>query len=101
MPNEATTNEINALGKFNECNCANAPHLLGAVQDVIRPRVDDEAMIHGYVAFILMTKVPGEHIDQKKYWALSVAERDEIRAAFREALLYATFTTKFFAVHVG
>jgi hypothetical protein len=39
------------------------------------------------VVFILMTKVPGERMDYSMFWSKAVEEREEIRRAFKTALL--------------
>lgn len=89
VPHEFTANEIGALNRFREWNCEHTPHLLAIAEDYSSPElshVSEEMMPWGYMVFILMTKVPGKRVDYHEYWALSHAERDDIRAAFRDAL---------------
>lgn len=44
-------------------------------------------MSGGYVAFILMTKVPGEALNYEKFWAKDQKTREDIRRAFKAALM--------------
>lgn len=86
-PNEATMQELKALTHFHREGCDSTPHLLDFVGDFIEEGVDEQEMVDGYAVFILMAKVPGERLDYHKYWNRSETQRDEIRAAFKEALL--------------
>ncbi|KAF2785889.1 hypothetical protein K505DRAFT_261098 [Melanomma pulvis-pyrius CBS 109.77] len=88
-PNKATLDEIKALTHLRREGCKSTPHLLGHVANPMEEEegIDEQKMAEGYAVFILMTKLPGERIDYHKYWKLSKTQRDEIRAAFKEALL--------------
>lgn len=79
VPNEATLHERDALYHFWKMKTGNVPHLLAAVQDVLEPGVDEQAMVGGYVVFILMTKVPGKPIVDE-YWDVSRRARRDSRS---------------------
>lgn len=86
-PHEFTKQEIEALWHLRRENCGSTPQLLNTIGDFPAPGVDEQEMVDGYAVFILMTKVPGEPLTYDKYWKLLESERDEIRAAFKEALM--------------
>lgn len=86
--NEATQNEYHALKRFAKTNCSSAPHLLSYVLDVVEEGIDDDcAIIGGYAFFMLMTKVPGERLSYWDFRDLEQSERDDIRQAFKQALM--------------
>lgn len=87
VPNDFTINEINALGRFRNSNSLHTPHLIDSMITQLPPGVDERGMIGGFAAFILMTKVPGERIAYESFWSRDKEEREEIRRAFKEALL--------------
>ena len=82
-----TLNEIQALRKLAAGQCAHTPHLLDVVGDWQPHGVDDQGMNGGFAIFILMTKVPGEAITYETMREKTVEERDDIRAAFKTALM--------------
>jgi hypothetical protein len=82
-----TRQEIKALQHFRPENCGSTPHLLDFTGDFVDAGTDKKGMVDGYAIFIFITKVPGERLTYDKYWKLSLAERDEIRVAFKEAIL--------------
>ena len=84
-PHRYTLDEIEALRTFGALKCANAPHLLSLVADYLPSGRDEQAMIGGYVVFMLMNKVPGQPLDYDTFWEKDEETREEIRQAFKVA----------------
>ncbi|KAF2681114.1 hypothetical protein K458DRAFT_256979, partial [Lentithecium fluviatile CBS 122367] len=78
--------EIKALNHIKKMGCEHSPYSLNFCTDTVRFGIDPLEMTGGYVAFILMTKVPGEQL-ANDYWNRALEERDKILAAFKDALL--------------
>ncbi|KAF2868847.1 hypothetical protein BDV95DRAFT_630513 [Massariosphaeria phaeospora] len=86
-PHESTIQEQAALMWLGMNNAPYSPHLLAYGSDNVTPESDPERMVGGYIVFTVMTKLPGKRITIDWYWRLELAERDEIRKAFKTALL--------------
>ena len=101
--NGYTKREIESLERVTAANCSSAPKLLGVKVDV-----QDESILSakegtefyeewgnakwwmpgGYIVYILMTKLPGQSLEE--FWnpkLFSAQDRHTIRLAFREAFL--------------
>lgn len=87
IPHHHTLDETRALRYLGETKCSYAPHLLQDTAEVGAEWVDEKTMGYGYVVFILMTKVPGERMDYGMFWSKSEEKREQIRRAFKTALL--------------
>ncbi|KAI1510961.1 hypothetical protein KJE20_09822 [Pyrenophora tritici-repentis] len=86
--NDDTTKEFAALTHFKNGEFTHAPHILGFAVDNTAEEADDtEAMLGGYVVFMLMNKLPGEQITWAKCWSKEEKTREEIRCAFKVALM--------------
>jgi hypothetical protein len=86
-PNEHTLNEIKALEQFRNTGCVHAPQLIDSMGVQLPPGIDPQIMVGGYARFILMTKLPGSHLQWEDFWGKTEAEREEIRQAFKVALM--------------
>lgn len=87
IPHEYTFNEIRGPRKLKDTQCTCSPHLLQVVGDWLPPDVDKQAMEGGFVVFILMTKGPGKPLTYKTMKSKSTADRDEVQAAFKTAMM--------------
>ena len=79
--------EAAALERLGALECKHAPALLDVAIRTVQSSTHEEAIPGGYLVFLLMTKLPGKRITYRDFWGLSLQERDEIRNAFKEALL--------------
>jgi hypothetical protein len=61
--------------------------LLGEAHEREPPGVDKEGMPGGFAIFILMTKLPGKAITPSLLKDKTLEEREEIRAAFKKAIM--------------
>ena len=86
-PNDHTLNEIKALEQFRNTGCVHAPQLIDSTGIQLPPGIDPQIMVGGYARFILMTKLPGSHLRWDDFWEKTEAEREEIRQAFKVALM--------------
>lgn len=86
-PHRFTIDERDALDHFGVSECKNTPHLLGYSAEYISEGLDPNAMPKGYTAFILMTKAPGEALDYEMFWEKDEKTRENIRRAFKAALM--------------
>ncbi|KAI8933624.1 hypothetical protein NX059_009349 [Plenodomus lindquistii] len=87
-PHKYTIEEIKSLEILQENQYTSSPHLIDSYAEFTRKGVDNErAMPKGYTIFILMTKVPGEQLDHNKFWAKDKESRNEIRRAFKDAII--------------
>lgn len=77
---------MQALQKFDAYECAHTPHLLAFTCNTLEEGLDPNGMTGGFVAWTLMTRVPGERIRYSDYWRCSSDKRAEIRKAFKKAL---------------
>ncbi|KAF2868630.1 hypothetical protein BDV95DRAFT_596962 [Massariosphaeria phaeospora] len=84
-PNRQTLDEIAALERLGSKTCEHAPWLYEVWWGTVQPDIH-EGIVGGYMALILMKKVPGKRLSYYEYWKLSLAQRDEIRQAFKKAL---------------
>ncbi|KAF1955192.1 hypothetical protein CC80DRAFT_594384 [Byssothecium circinans] len=88
IANRDTTDEIHALRLLDDGESSHTPRLWGFLATTVKQRGNHfEEIVGGYFCFMLMSKVPGKRIEYDWYWALSKEERDEIREAFKVALL--------------
>ncbi|KAF2112025.1 hypothetical protein BDV96DRAFT_689828 [Lophiotrema nucula] len=85
-PNYMTYEEMYALDQLAEKKCEHTPWFIDCSYGIVPPGLDDYAIVGGFVAFLLMTKVPGRSLTYEEYCGKSDAERNEIRLAFKEAL---------------
>ncbi|KAF2751217.1 hypothetical protein M011DRAFT_483173 [Sporormia fimetaria CBS 119925] len=85
--NLATVAEEEALSYFKKHGCASTPHLLLSDCFKVDKSIDDLAMEGGYAAFMIMTKIPGNTMRTREFWALARHKRDTVRAAFKTALI--------------
>lgn len=82
-PSEHTKDELKALQTFADTKSPSLPHLLAwktAVQG------DDGPMPNGYIAYIVMTLMPGRDLMDLKFWSMPAPRQEEIRRAFIVAL---------------
>lgn len=86
-PNQDTIDEIIGLDRLGSYGCESAPWLLNYTEDKVQPGTHEEEMVGGYVIFILMTKLPRVQLTCNNYWTLSLEEREEVREAFKQALM--------------
>lgn len=78
-PSEHTLAEVKALTTFAEHATPALPHLVGfrtAMQG------DDGPLPGGYIAYTMMTLMPGRDLLDLSFWSMSEAERQLIRAEF-------------------
>jgi hypothetical protein len=88
VPNKASLKEVEALRLLGEAkNCAYTPQLLTYAGYNVKEDIDSQGIVDGYMLFMLMTKVPGQPISSDYYWALPISKREEIRQAFKTALM--------------
>ncbi len=104
--NYATEQEIDILKRLTSTDCSVTPSLLGfkinAQDSSVLSSKDSPKfarcwgknvqwfMPGGYIAYILMTKLPGEPLDLNVFWNEDVytkADRDEVRKAFKESYM--------------
>ena len=45
----------------------------------------------GYIAYVVMTLMPGEHLLDLKFWSLLEEQQEEIRQAFLPVIKYVPF----------
>lgn len=77
-----TQKEVWTLEWFNKRGCAVTPKVLHIKYS--RQEWEHMPVPDGYVAFIIMEKVPGVPLDD--FWTYPREKRDKIRAAFRKSL---------------
>jgi hypothetical protein len=77
-----TRHEIHVLRYLNKKGCSVTPKLL-TWDHLCQP--DSMPVPGGYLAFLLMERVPGETLDLH-FWHYEFPKREKIRAAFRRAL---------------
>ena len=85
-PSEYTKDELKALRKFADTKSPSLPHLIAwktVIQDANGP------MPGGYIAYVVMTLMPGQDLMALKFWSLPEPRREDIRRAFLVALKYA------------
>jgi hypothetical protein len=85
-PSDHTKDELKALKAFTDYKSTSLPHLVAWKTSVQGP---DGPMPGGYVAYIVMTLMPGHHLMDLKFWSMTDDEREEIRRAFVPVLKYA------------
>ncbi|SMR53541.1 unnamed protein product [Zymoseptoria tritici ST99CH_1E4] len=82
-PSEYTKDELKALEVFSETNSPGLPHLVATktvVQDERGP------LPGGYLAYVVMTLMPGKDVFDLKFWSMSDTEKEKIRDEFVVAL---------------
>lgn len=75
--------EIDVLQQLTEAGCSCTPKL---VDYVIVAQSQDEFVPGGYIAFILMEKLPGRNLDS--FNTFSLKKRDEVRISFLKSMRY-------------
>lgn len=75
--------EIQVLQQLTEAGCSCTPTLID--YDVVS-QSDDEYVPGGYIAFILMEKLPGRNLEN--FHTFSLKKRDEVRISFLKSLRY-------------
>jgi hypothetical protein len=84
-PSDHTKDELKALTAFTETKSLSLPHLQ-AWKTAVQP--DFGPMPGGYIAYIVMTLMPGQHLMDLKFWSQSDEEKEAIRKAFIPVLKY-------------
>ncbi|KAG9205501.1 hypothetical protein G6514_008143 [Epicoccum nigrum] len=90
IPNVHTLNEIKALEHSRNTGCVHAPQLIDSMGVQLPPGIDPQIVVGGYARFILMTKLPGSCLQWEDFWGKTEAAREEIRQAFKVALIFWT-----------
>lgn len=85
-PSDHTKDELQALKAFTEMKSTSLPHLV-AWKTTTQP--DFGPMPGGYIAYIVMTLMPGQHLMDLKFWSQPDEEKEAIRKAFIPVLKYA------------
>ena len=93
-PNPDSVREAKALRHFLDIRCQSAPCLLKVTQTEVRANLHSESMMGGYLIVMLMTKVPGSALEHDTFCKMSRPQRDEIRQAFRRALMLVNYTAE-------
>jgi len=78
-PSEMTRAELKALQLFGERGIERVPHLLATTCKTQGPK---GPFPEGYIAYTIMTKMPGKNLMDFKFWSQSEDLQDEIRSAF-------------------
>lgn len=84
-PSDHTKDELKALQTFTDTKSTSLPHLVAWKTERQR---DDGPMPGGYIAYIVMTLMPGQHLMDLKFWSMSDDEKEKIRKAFVPVLKY-------------
>ncbi|KAF3002450.1 hypothetical protein E8E13_004785 [Curvularia kusanoi] len=87
LPNEHTVDEIKTLDRFRSTGCVHTPQLINVICINSLSGIYQESMAGGYTKFIFMTKLPGKRLEWDTFWGKTKEERDEIRLAFKVALM--------------
>jgi hypothetical protein len=85
--NQDTHDEAAALERLGIMQCKHAPRLLDFASDTLQPGTHEEEIAGGFIVYTLMTKMPGKRLTYENFWSRPLKHREEIRAAFKEALL--------------
>ena len=85
-PSETTAAEWEALSKFREAQLEGVPHLV-AKKCSVQPA--NGHFPGGYVAYTVMTLMPGQDLMDTKFWSLDDETKEIIREAFVALLKYA------------
>jgi hypothetical protein len=86
-PNDDTVREVIALRRLTDAQCRSAPHLLRFIETGVPHGLHEYGIVGGYVVMTLMTKMPGAALPYSTFCKMSREQRDEVREAFRSALL--------------
>jgi hypothetical protein len=86
--NQDTQDEAAALERLGIMKCKYAPWLLDFASDTLQAGTHEEEIAGGFIVYTLMTKMPGKRLTCENFWGRSLKDREEIRAAFKKALLY-------------
>ncbi|WPH03658.1 Hypothetical protein R9X50_00654100 [Acrodontium crateriforme] len=78
-PRAQTQAEINALRLFVTTSQRNVPHLIATKTE---PQTEKGLFPGGYVAYVVMTLMPGLNLMDLKFWSQSDQVKEEIRGAF-------------------
>lgn len=70
---------------FGEKSVSRLPHLVAFKKTV---QGDDAALLGGYIAYTMMTLLPGQDLLDLRFWSMAENERELIRAAFLDLLKY-------------
>ena len=84
-PSEYTADELKALQRFADTKSTSLPHLVTwktAVQGSSGP------MPGGYIAYVVMTLMPGRDLLDLRFWGMTEDKRQEIRKAFLQVIKY-------------
>jgi hypothetical protein len=86
-PNMASKNEVHALRYFGKMGCPSTPHFWAWQHSTVTRETDDIGM--GWRVYYLHPDVESarSRLDPEVYWTYPRPKRDEIRAAFKEALM--------------
>lgn len=82
-PSEHTKDELKALKTFADTKSSSLPHLV-AWKTVVQG--DNGPMPGGYIAYVVMTLMPGRDLMDLKFWSMEEPRKAEIRRAFVVAL---------------
>lgn len=78
-PRPHTQAEIDALQVFATKSQPSVPHLVAMKSE---PQSDKGLFPGGYVAYVVMTLMPGQNLMDFKFWSQSEEDKEEIRNAF-------------------
>lgn len=84
-PSDHTKDELKALQSFTETKSTSLPRLI-AWKTTTQP--DSGPLPGGYMAYIVMTLMPGQHLMDLKFWSQPDEEKEAIRKAFIPVLKY-------------
>ena len=94
----STKTEIYTLKKLTAAGCSVTPRLLATkidVQDrsILHKKTSDHErrwwMPGGYIAYILMEKLPAQVLEYSSFWNdFTEKDREEVRRAFKKAYMY-------------
>jgi hypothetical protein len=76
--------EIHNLTVLTDAGCQNTPRL---IDWSIRRQTDDDTLPGGYIAYIVMERVPGKNLGE--YDQMEISEQCRVQLAFLEAIWYA------------
>jgi hypothetical protein len=86
--NQDTHDEAAALERLGIMQCKHAPRLLDFASDTLQAGTHEAEIAGGFIVYTLMTKMPGQRLTYENFWSRPLKHREEICAAFKEALLY-------------
>ena len=86
-PHKFTTEEMEALEIFGKAKCSSVPHLIEYWEGIVQAGVDNLAIPGGYMKIMFMNKLPEESLDREKLRNKTEEMRENIRRAFKVALM--------------